>query len=221
LTADVPGLFIGTPPQRGIEMADYLTREGGTFRYVGLPAYTQAQVIVDLQAAGFGNALITGWADDITGDSATAFMLRGESRVIDVALYNPESSGNSMTWTLTPQQTPEAGTGTVRLLLLTCPDGVVPHDDPAQCTETLAAGPDVGVTFEGSGERVPLGDFERDTTGAYVITGVQGSVTIDGIAPGEDRRLATDADEIQGDQIVYRVEAGETREGRLYYYAVQ
>lgn len=217
MTADMPGLFIGTPPQRGIEMADYLTRDGGTFRYAGLPAYTQAQVIIDPAASGFGDVLITGDADDLTEDSATAFMLRAENRVIDVAFYNPDDPDQEATWTLSTPA-PEVGTGTVRLLMLHCPVGVVPHDDPAQCTETLAAGPDVGVTFEGTGERVPLGDFGRDTTGAYLVTGVEGSVTIDGIAPGEGRRLATDADEIQGDRIVYRVEAGETRDGRLYYY---
>jgi hypothetical protein len=220
MTADIPGLFIGTPPQRGIDMADYLTRDGGAFRYTGLPAYTQAEVIADPQAAGFGNVLITGWTDGGTDTSATAFMLRAENRVIDVAFYNPVA-GSDTTWTLTPAETPEAGTGTVRLLMLQCPEGVVPHDDPSQCTEALVAGPDVGVTFEGTGERVLLGEFERDTAGAYLVTGVEGFITIDGIAPGQGRRLATDADAINGDVIVYRVEPGETRDGRLYYYTTE
>lgn len=219
MTADIAGLFIGTPPLRGIEMSDYLTREGGTFRYEGLPPYTQAEISVQLGTTGYDNALIFGNAEEITEDSATAFLLRGESRAIDVYLYNPNAQGKDTSWTLT-QQTPEPeeGTGTLRLLMLQCPAGVIPHDDPAGCTETLAAGPDAAVMFPETGERLPLSGFERDTTGAYLVTGVQSTVTIEGIAPGQGRRLATDADEINVDTITYTVEPGATRDGRLYYY---
>jgi hypothetical protein len=219
MTADMPGLYIGTPPLRGIEMSDYLTRDGGTFRYDGLPAYTQAQVSVQLEATGYDDVLIFGNAEEITANSATAFLLRGESRSIDVYLYNPNAQGKDTSWTLTQQSPePEQGTGTLRVLLLQCPEGVIPHDDPGACTETLAAGPDAAVSFPETGERVPLSDFERDTTGAYLVTGVETSVTIEGIAPGEGRRLATDADEINVDTITYDVEPGATRDGRLYYY---
>lgn len=218
LTADIPGFSIGTPPLRGVDMSDYLARQGGTFRYDGLPAYTQAQVTVQREATGFSDVLITGNAEQVTEDSATAFLLRAETRAIDVYLYNPDARARESTWTL-EQQTPEPeqGTGTLRLILLQCPEGVIPHDDPGACTETLAAGPDVTVTFD-SGDTVALSGFERDTTGAYLVTGVEGGVTVDGIAPGEGRRLATDADEINVDQIVYYVEDGETRDGRLYYF---
>jgi hypothetical protein len=216
VTGDIPSLYIGTSPLRGIRFEDYLTRDGGTFTYNGLPAYTQAQVVVQEPMAGYGEALVTGQADEITDDAATAFLLRGETRVIDVFFYAPEQSSGT-TFTLTPE-TPEAGTGTLHLLMVRCPAGVNPHDDPGACTEPLAAGPDAGVTFPESGERVPLGDFERDTTGAYLITGVQTSVTLDGISPPTGSRLATDADQIDGGEISYTVVPGETRDGRMYYY---
>lgn len=223
MDADMPGLTIAAPPLRGIDMADYLTRQGGTFRYEGLPAYTQAQVTVDRAATGFGAVTIIGDAEEITEDSATAFLLRGESRGIDVYLSDPQApQGGGATWTRNPTPTaaPEQGTGTLRLMLFQCPPGVIPHDDPAACAETLAAGPDVMVQTGDAAGQVPLSSFERDTAGAYLVTGVEGDVTITGVAPGEGRRLATDADQIGTDEITYTVAAGETRDGRLYYYDV-
>lgn len=92
-----------------------------------------------------------------------------------------------------------------------------PDADPGACAETLAAGPGVMVASGDSGEHVPLSSFERDTTGAYLVTGVGRSVTISGVAPGEGRRLATDADQIGTDEITYTVNDGETRDGRFYY----
>lgn len=222
MDADMPGLTIATPPLRGIDMADYLTRQGGTFRYDGLPAYTQAQMTVDLATSGFGTATIIGDAEEITGNSATAFLLRGESRAIDVYLSDPQpqQAGGGATWTRNPTPTaaPEQGTGTLRLMLFQCPEGVIPHDDPGACSETLAAGPDVMVAIGDSGAQVPLSSFERDTAGAYLVTGVEGSATISGVAPGEGRRLATDADQIGTDEITYTVDDGAIRDGRLYYY---
>ena len=213
--AEVPGLSVGSAPLRDLAMEDYLTREGGTLTYAGLPPYTQASVVVQQPLAGYGEALVTGQAEVIEGDAATAFLLRDETRVIDVYFYAPEAAP---TVAPTPAPTPEPGTGTLRLLLLSCPPGVVPHDDPGRCTEAIAAPGAAMVTFAESGERIALARFDRDGSGAYVITGVRGSVTIGGIAPVDRDRLATDADEINGEEIVYRVTAGETREGRLYYF---
>ena len=77
-----------------------------------------ASISVQLETTGYDNALIFGNAEEITEDSATAFLLRGEVRAIDVYLYNPNAQGKDTSWTLT-QQTPEPeeGTGTLRLLM--------------------------------------------------------------------------------------------------------
>ncbi|HEV2073765.1 MAG TPA: hypothetical protein VGR29_09010 [Thermomicrobiales bacterium] len=214
-TGDMPGVYVGTAPLRDIHMEDYLIREGGTFTYSGLPAYTQAQVVVDGPLAGYAEVLVTGQAEVIEDDSATAFLLRNERRVIDVYLYAPDDAGRSFTLT---RETPEPGTGTLRLLLLSCPPGVIPHDDPARCTEAITDDGSATVTFPESGEAVPLTGFEQDESGAYLITGVQSSVTIGGITPRDRERIASDADEISGQEIVYNVEPGETRDGRLYYF---
>lgn len=214
-TGDVPGLYVGTSPLRDIQMEDYLAREGGTFTYAGLPAYTQAQVVVDGPLAGYAEALVTGQAEVIEDDSATAYLLRNERRVIDVYLYAPEDTGRTFTLT---RETPEPGTGTLRLLLLSCPPGVVPHDDPGRCTEAIEDDGSAMVTFPESDEPRPLSNFDRDESGAYLIPGIQSSVAIGGITPRDRDRIASDADQINGQEIVYNVEPGETRDGRLYYF---
>lgn len=214
-TGDVPGLYVGTSPLRDIQMEDYLAREGGTFTYAGLPAYTQAQVVVDGPLAGYAEALVTGQAEVIEDDSATAYLLRNERRVIDVYLYAPEDTGRTFTLT---RETPEPGTGTLRLLLLSCPPGVVPHDDPGRCTEAIEDDGSATVTFPESDESRPLSNFDRDESGAYLIPGIQSSVAIGGITPRDRDRIASDADQINGQEIVYNVEPGETRDGRLYYF---
>ncbi|HLU37530.1 MAG TPA: hypothetical protein VKZ61_17330, partial [Thermomicrobiales bacterium] len=107
---------------------------------------------------------------------------------------------------------------TLRLLMLGCPPGVVPHDDPGACTDTLEDDGSAMVTFDATGERVRLARFERDEAGAYVITGIDGSVTISGIVPTDGTRIASDADTIDGDTIAYTVPDGEVRDGRLYYF---
>lgn len=211
--AVLPGLSVSSAPLRNLMMEDYLTRGGSTLTYSGLPAYTQASVNVREPLAGYGQAFVTGQAEVIEGDAATAFLLRGETRVIDVYVYAPQAEP-----TVAPTPTPESGTGTLRLLLLSCPPGVIPHDDPGRCTDAIAAEGNVVVTFAETGERIALSRFDRDESGSYVITGVRGSVTISGITPGERDRIASDADQISGQEIVYRVEAGQTREGRLYFF---
>jgi hypothetical protein len=213
--AEMPGLSIGTTPLRGIAMDDFLSRDGGTLTYAGLPAYTQAQVVAHAPLAGYGETFITGQAEVIEDDAATAFLLRGETRVIDVYFYAPDES---TVVAPTPTPEPEPGTGTLRLLLLSCPPGVVPHDDPGRCTEAMAAEGNVVVTFAETGERIGLSRFDRDESGAYVITGIRGSVTISGITPGDRDRIASDADQISGQDVVYDVDAGQTREGRLYFF---
>lgn len=212
-SAEVPDMYVGTSPLRQIQMTDYLVRDGGTFTYAGLPAYTQAQVVVHNPLAGYTDVLVTGQAEEIEDDSATAFLLRNERRVIDVYFFAPDGSAGAQ-----PTEAPEADTGTLRLSLLSCPAGVIPHDDPGRCTDAMDDDGSAMVTFPETGDSMPLTGFERDEAGAYLITGIQGSVTIDGIAPADRDRLATDADEINGDEIVYNVEPGETREGRLYYF---
>lgn len=214
VTGDVPNLFVGTAPLRQIEMDDYLVRSGGTFTYAGLPAYTPAQVVVHNPLAGYADVHITGQAETIENDAATAFLLRNEHRVIDVYFHAPDGSASAPA----PTEAPEAGTGMLRLMLLSCPAGVIPHDDPGRCTEAIENDGSAMVTFPETGERVPLNDFERDEDGAYLITGVRGSVAINGVTSVEHDRLASDADEISGEEIVYNVEPGETREGRLYYF---
>lgn len=218
-SGDVPTMYVGTSPLRGIQMEDYLSRDGGTMTYAGLPAYTQAQVVVHEPMTGYADVFVTGQAEEIGDDSATAFLLRGETRVIDVYFHQPDGSTRAGTWTLTEEE-PEEG-GTLQLLMLGCPAGVIPHDDPGACTEALEDDGTATVTFSGSGESAPLTDFERNENGAYVITGIEGSVTISGIVPGDGTRIASDADEINGDEIVYHVEPGETRDGRLYYFSEQ
>ena len=211
--ADLPDLYVGSAPARGLQMDDYLQQSGGTRTYAGLPPYTQAQVVVQKPLAGYGKALLTGQAEQLDATSATAFLLRGETRRIDVYFYAPDNSTAP-----TPTPTPAPGTGTLRLTLISCPPGVVPHDDPGACTDALAADPAVIVSFPETGERVAHTRFARDDAGAYLITGVRSTVTIGGITPGDRDRIATDADEIQGDEITYRVDPGATRDGRLYYY---
>jgi hypothetical protein len=213
--AEVPDLYVGSAPLRGVQMDDYLQRSGGTYTYAGLPPYTQAQVVAHQPLAGYGKVLVTGQAEVIEETSATAFLLRNETRRIDVYYYAPNDSSAPA-----PTETPatNAGTGTLRLMLLSCPPGVVPHDDPGSCTEAIADDGTAMVSFPETGERVALTRFERDDAGAYIIPGIQGSVTISGITPLGRDRLASDADQINGQEIVYRVDPGTTREGRLYYY---
>jgi hypothetical protein len=214
VTGDVPDLYVGTSPLRGIQMEDYLTREGGTFTYTGLPAYTQAQVVVHQPMAGYGDVFVTGQAEEIGEDSATAFLLRNELRVIDVYFHAPNGSSQ----TPAPTEAPEANAGTLRLMLLSCPEGVVPHDDPGQCTESMSDDGTAMVTMPESGEQVPLTSFARDTSGAYIITGVESSVTIGSISLRGRDRIASDADQIDGQAITYNVEPGQARDGRLYYF---
>jgi hypothetical protein len=214
VTDDVPDLYVGTAPLRQIEMDDYLVRDGGTLTYAGLPAYTQAQVVVHRPLPGYAEVHVTGQAETIENDAATAFLLRGERRVIDVYLFAPDGSTNVPA----PTETPEPGAGTLRLMLLSCPAGLNPHDDPGRCTDTVDNVGSATVTFPETGERLPLTDFERDEAGAYLITGVRSSVTIGGVTSVDYDRLASDADEIDGPEVVYRVDPGETREGRLYYF---
>lgn len=210
-----PGLSIGTSPLRGIQLEDYLSRDGGTLTYAGLPAYTQAQVVAHEPMTGYASTLVTGGTEEGRGDSATAFLLRNESATIDVFFYDPTGETRAGTWTLSPD---EGEGGTLRLLMLGCPPGVVPHDDPGACTETLEDDGSAMVTFDATGERVRLARFERDEAGAYVITGIDGSVTISGIVPTDGTRIASDADTIDGDTIAYTVPDGEVRDGRLYYF---
>lgn len=213
-----PSLEVGTSPLRGIEMDDYLSRDGGTLTYDGLPPYTQAQVVAHETLAGYAEVLVVGPNRAGDNDAATAFLLRNESAVVDVYFHEPDGTEDTGTWTLSPGEDAEDDGGTLRLLLLQCPPGVVPHDDPAACSEWLAAGPDAGVTFTETGERMLLSEFDRDTSGAYLVTDVQGAVTIDGIVPGPGMRIASDADEIEGETITYLIDDGETRDGRLYYF---
>jgi hypothetical protein len=208
VTGDVPDLYVGTSPLRGIQLEDYLTRDGGTFTYSGLPAYTQAQVVVHQPMAGYADVLVTGQAEEIGEDSATAFLLRNEVRVIDVYFHSPDGS----TPAPEPTEAPEASAGTLRLA------GVVPHDDPGKCTESMADDGSAVVTMPETGEEVPLTNFARDASGAYIITGVESSVTIGGISLRGHDRIASDADQIDGQAITYNVEPGETRDGRLYYF---
>lgn len=212
-SADLPDLYVGTSPLRQINMDDYLVRLDGTLTYAGLPAYTQAQVVVHQPLAGYADVFVTGQAEVVENDSATAFLLRNERRTIDVYFHSPDGSANAA-----PTETPEPGTGTLRLAMLSCPPGVIPHDDPGRCTETIEDDGSAIVIFPESGERVTLTRFQRDDAGAYVITGIEGSVTIAGITPRDRDRIASDADQINGDEIVYNVEPGETRDGRLYYF---
>jgi hypothetical protein len=214
VTGDLPDLYVGTAPLRQVEMDDYLVRDGGTLTYAGLPAYTPAQVVVHRPLAGYGEVHVTGQAETVENDAATAFLLRGERRVIDVYFFAPDGSANVPA----PTETPEPGAGTLRLMLLSCPAGVNPHDDPGRCTDTVGNDGSATVTFPETGERLPLTDFERDEAGAYLITGVRSSVTIGGVTSVDYDRLASDADEIDGPEVVYRVDPGETREGRLYYF---
>lgn len=209
---DVPDMYIGSAPLADVEPDDYLTRDGGTLTYAGLPAYTQMQVVVHQPLAGYGDVLVTGQAEEVEDNSATAYLLRNERRVIDVYFFAPDGSVR----TPEPTQAPESGT--LRLLLLSCPAGVVPHDDPAKCTDAIQDDGTATVTFPESGETVPMTSFERDETGAYLITGIESSVTIAGITPVTRDRLATDADQINGQEIVYNIDPGQTRDGRLYYY---
>lgn len=214
-SGDVPSMYVGTSPLRDIQMDDYLTRDGGTLTYAGLPAYTQAQVVVHEPMTGYADVLVTGQAEEIGDDSASAFLLRNEIRTINVFFYEPDGSTRAGTWTLTEEETEG---GTLRLLMLSCPAGVIPHDDPGRCTEPIEDDGTATVTFAETGESRPLADFERDETGAYLITGIESSITIGGIVPDTGLRIASDADEISGTQIVYNVEPGETRDGRLYYF---
>lgn len=211
---EIPDMYIGSSPLANLELDNYLTRDGGTLTYAGLPAYTQMQVVVHQPLVGYGNVFVTGQAEEVEANSATAFLLRNERRVIDVYFYAPDGTSR----TPEPTQEPEPRTGTLRLLLLSCPPGVVPHDDPAKCTNAIQDDGTATVTFPESGDTVPMTSFERDDTGAYLITGIESSVTITGITPVTRDRLATDADQINGQEIVYNVEPGQTRDGRLYYY---
>lgn len=213
--AEAPGLEIGTSPLRDFTLDQFLTREGGTLTYAGLPPYTQAQVVVQEPMPGYAEALVTGQAEVIEDDAATAFLLRAEYREINVYFYAPDGSDKV---TPAPTPAPEAGTGTLRLMLLACPAGVVPHDDPGRCTEALAAPADAMVEFPESGERMALARFQRDEAGAYLITGVRGEVIVEGVVSSDYDRLASDADTITGEQVTYAVEEGQTREGRLYYF---
>ena len=213
LASDVPGLEIGTPPLRQLNMADYLNRDGGTLTYSGLPAYTQAQVVVRQPLAGFDKAYVTGDAEVIEDDAATVFMLRNEPRTINIYFFAPNSEPAPV-----PTQQPAGDTGTLRLYLLACPPGVVPHDDPGRCTDTMTSMDTAMVSFPETGERLSLSRFDQDETGAYVIPDIRGSVTISGVLSPDGGRIASDADEIQGEEVTYRVEAGQIREGRLYYY---
>jgi hypothetical protein len=217
VTGDVPEMYVGTPPLRGIVLEDYLARDGGTFTYAGLPAYTQAQVVVHQPLAGYGAVFITGQAETIENNSATAFLLRNERRVIDVYFHAPDGSAR----TPAPTETPEANTGTLRLMLLSCPAGVVPHDDPGRCTEAMADDGSAMVTFPETEDSVALTSFTRDESGAYLVTGIQSSVTIGGISSRDRDRIASDADQISGHEITYNVEPGEIRDGRLYYFDEQ
>ncbi len=210
--SEVPGLEIGTSPLREIEMDDYLTREGGTLTYAGLPAYTQAQVVVRQPLVGFDDVLVTGDASVIEDAAATAFLLRNETSTVNVYFSAPNGESAPA-----PTAASDPETGTLRLFLLSCPPGVIPHDDPGRCTETMER-PGAMVSFPETGERLSLSRFERDDSGAYVIPDVRGAVTISGVMPVDRDRIASDADEISGEEVTYRVEPGETRDGSLYYY---
>jgi hypothetical protein len=212
-TGDLTGLYVGTPPLRGLDLADYRTRDGGTLTYAGLPAYTQAQVVVQQPIPGYGQAFVTGQAETIEGNTATAYLLRNERREIDVYFYAPDGSASS-----NPTPTPAPGTGTLRLMLVACPPGVTPHDDPGQCAQPVEAPASATVSFPESGERIALSRFERDESGAYLITGVQSSVTIAGVTSPDYERIASDADQINGAEVVYGVDPDATRDGRLYYF---
>ena len=211
--ADAPGLEIATPPLRQLNMADYLSRDGGTLTYSGLPAYTQAQVVVRQPLIGYDTALVTGDADVIEHNAATIFLLRNDARTVNVYFFAPNGE-------TAPKPTQESApdTGTLRLYLLDCPAGVVPHDDPGQCADTMTAMDAARVSYPETGERLSLSRFERDETGAYVIPDVRGSVVISGVLSSDSGRIASDADEIHGEEVTYRVEAGQVRDGRLYYY---
>lgn len=219
-TEDIPpGLSIGTSPLRNIQLDDFLAREGGTLTYSGLPAYTQAQVVAHEPMTGYADVHVTGGTEGEGDDSATAFLLRNEQAVIDVYFFQPTGETRAGTWTLSPEEGEDEEGGTLRLLMLSCPPGVVPHDDPGACTEALEDDGSAMVTFDATGERVRLTRFERDEAGAYVITGIDGSVTISGIVSPGGTRIASDADAIEGDSITYQMEDGDTRDGRLYYYS--
>lgn len=214
-TGDLTGLYIGTPPLRDLQLDDFRTRDGGTLTYDGLPAYTQAQVVVQQPIPGYGEAFITGQAETIADGTATAYLLRNERRVVDVYFYAPDGSATSNP-TSTPA--PGTGTGTLRLMLVGCPPGVTPHDDPGRCAEPVDAPSSATVGFPESGERIALSRFDRDESDAYLITGVQSSVTVTGVTSPDHDRIASDADRIEGAEVVYIVDPGETRDGRLYYF---
>lgn len=212
---EVPNIYVGTSPLRQLDFEEYLVRKGGTHTYTGLPAYTQAQVVVHGPLAGYAEVFVTGQAETIEGDSATAFLLRNERRVIDVYFHAPDESAGTFTLVA---ETPEPNTGTLRLMLLSCPAGVIPHDDPGQCTEAIPDDGSAMVSFPETKERLPLTDFQQDEAGAYLVTGVRSSVTISDISMRDRDRIASDADEIRGQEITYTVDPGQTRDGRLYYF---
>lgn len=210
---DVTGLEITTPPLRQINLTDYLGRDGGTHTYAGLPAYTQAQVVVRQPLVGYDAALVTGDAEVIEDNAATIFLLRNDARTVNVYFFAPNGESAPA-----PTQEPAPDTGTLRLYLLDCPPGVVPHDDPGQCSDAMTAMDAARVSYPETDERLSLSRFERDETGAYIIPDIRGSVTISGVLSTDGGRIASDADEIHGEEVTYRVEPGQTRDGRLYYY---